>query len=143
MTINRKNKGGSGGFTLIEMLVVIAVVGILSAVVLTALGPARNKAKDSRIISGLNQARAVAETVYDGDYGAVTSGKVPSNDPALGKLAADISANQGELNIIKDSSELSYSAYSKLASDSKKIYCVDSSGNAGEIAAAPTTSVCQ
>ena len=52
------------GFTLIEMLVVIAIVGILSATVLTALGPSRKKAKDSRIISDINQIRVQAEIFY-------------------------------------------------------------------------------
>ena len=141
--MKQKTLHSNGGFTLIEMLVVIAVVGILSAVVLTALGPARNKAKDSRIISGLNQVRAVAETIYDGNSGAVPSGATPlTGDVNFSKLAADITANQGELNIVKDSNELSYSAYSKLASDSSKFFCVDSSGNAGQLDAAPTTEVC-
>lgn len=145
MTINKRGLALSRveGFTLIEMLVVIAVVGILSAAVLTALGPARNKAKDSRIISAINQVRAVAETLYDGDYGVLPSGAVVETEANFGRLAKDINSNQGELNINLAGDSLSYSAYSKLASDSSKYYCVDSAGNTEELSSAPTGPACQ
>jgi len=140
-TLQNFSEKNLGGFTLIEMLVVIAVVGILSAAVLTALGPARNKAKDSRIISALNQARAVAEILYDGDYGALpTTGAVAAAEANFGKLATDITANQGGLYIVKASDTLSYSAYSALASGG--FYCVDSAGNAKPVPTAPTASAC-
>ena len=61
------------GFTLIEMLVVVAIIGLLSSVILTALGPARDKAKDTRIISDINQVRSIAETLYTGNYDALES----------------------------------------------------------------------
>jgi prepilin-type N-terminal cleavage/methylation domain-containing protein len=79
-----------GGFTLIEMLVVIAMIGILSAVVLTALGPSRLKAKDSRIISDVNQARAIAEGYYN-----ATDGSYPmkSIESAISSTVADANAN--------------------------------------------------
>ena len=145
MTINKKELaiGKVEGFTLIEMLVVIAVVGFLSAAVLTALGPARNKAKDSRIISALNQARAVAETLYGGDYSALPSGVVVETEPNFGRLAKDINSNQGELNINLAVDSSTYGAYSKLASDSSRYYCVDSAGNTEELDSAPAGPVCQ
>ncbi|KKU91681.1 MAG: Prepilin-type N-cleavage/methylation domain protein [Candidatus Jorgensenbacteria bacterium GW2011_GWA1_48_11] len=118
------------GFTLIEMLVVIAVIGILSAAVLTALGPSRAKAKDTRIISGLNQVRALAETLYDGDYDAVV---VTQTD--IAKVATDITNNQGTLTINVATDKLSYAAYSNLVSGG--FYCVDSAGTAKTEAATP------
>ena len=47
------------GFTLIELLVVIAIIAILASVVLVSFPGATRKAKDSRIISAIGQARTV------------------------------------------------------------------------------------
>jgi prepilin-type N-terminal cleavage/methylation domain-containing protein len=47
------------GFTLIELLVVIAIIGILASVVLIGFPSATKKAKDSRVISAIGQARTV------------------------------------------------------------------------------------
>ena len=56
----------SKGFTLIEILVVIAIIGILSAIILVSLNSARTNAKDARIVSDLTQMRNSLELYYDG-----------------------------------------------------------------------------
>lgn len=107
---------------------VIAIIGILSATVLTALGPSRNRAKDARIISNLQQVRAVAETLYDGDYDAVNLQQAD-----IARAAEDINDNQGTLVINKEATPaLNYAAYSDLATGGKW-YCVDSVGVAKEL----------
>jgi len=121
------------GFTLVEMLVVIAIVGILSAAVLASLGPARNRAKDARIISGLGQLRSIAEILYDGDYAAVVIGQAD-----IAKIAADITNNQGGVTITLSANTLTFAAESSLAGGG--FYCVDSAGTAKNYTVNPDTS---
>ncbi|MFA6365327.1 MAG: type II secretion system protein [Candidatus Paceibacterota bacterium] len=52
------------GFTLIEMLVVVAIVGLLSSTLLVGLGDARRKARDARRIADLRQVQNGLENYY-------------------------------------------------------------------------------
>ncbi len=55
MKLNKK------GFTLIELMVVIAIIAILATVVLVSLGSARNAAEDANRSAVINQVRSFAE----------------------------------------------------------------------------------
>lgn len=58
---------GAMGFTLIELLVVIAVIAIMAALLLPALGKARDFSKSAKCQSNLKQA-TLAMLSYSGDF---------------------------------------------------------------------------
>jgi prepilin-type N-terminal cleavage/methylation domain-containing protein len=149
-----ENKHRENGFTIIEMLVVVAVIGLLSSVILTALGPARIKARDSRIIQEINQVRSLAETLYNGyNYDALES--LPSfniQNPDLKALSDDIAAQGGALSIVKSAPAPSktYSAFSPLNQKGGDVqnpitqyYCIDSAGHSLTLDSPPLGPVCR
>lgn len=64
------------GFTLIEMLIVVAIIGILSGAVLVGLGPVQKGGRDARRVSDLRQAQNALELYFNknGTYPALSSG---------------------------------------------------------------------
>src|SRR3989344_8098278 len=56
------------GFTIIELLVVISVISLISSVILTAVGSAREKAKDSKRLAEKNEVIKAMQFYFD-DHG--------------------------------------------------------------------------
>ena len=109
----------STGFTLIEILVVIAIIGILTAIIMPSLSTARAKGRDAQRVSDIKQIQLALELYYDacGNYpydiydtnnnvcgsvssgvGLVASGYIPNvpYDPlSSSPCTSDTSGNSG------------------------------------------------
>lgn len=131
------------------MLVVVAIIGLLSSVILTALGPAKDKAKDARIMQEVNQVRDIAETMYNGFYPADLANPQTTNSD-LSSLYADITTQGGGLRVILSSDLRTYIAYSPLNTmvadpttgvQEPQYYCVDSAGHSDILLKEPDPSL--
>ena len=79
------------GFTLIEMLIVIAVIAILSSAVLVGLGPVQRGARDSRRIADLRQVQNGLE-LYFSKCGYYPRSSAAATCAGFGSAAADWAA---------------------------------------------------
>jgi len=68
------------GFTLIEILIVVAIIAILASVVLVGLGPTQQAGRDARRISDLHEVQNGLELYFQkcGYYPGVTAGPCDS-----------------------------------------------------------------
>ncbi len=155
------------GFTLIELLVVIAIIGILSSVVLVSLNSARNRGKDTRVISAVQQLRTIFEGGYvNGAYpdlcgtsatitagttqmpvpcgaaGASTGKFGTSSNTQANQLVSDVIANGGVIHYMVstgtgDTNVTNYAIYGKLPSNTSNYFCIDSTGKTNQANSIP------
>jgi type IV pilus assembly protein PilA len=68
----RERSGGQGGFTLVELLVVMLILGLLAAIAIPSFFNQRDKAKDADAKASVRTAQTAMETYATQEGGAYT-----------------------------------------------------------------------
>ena len=128
------------GFTLLELLIVVLLLGMVVAITVTALNSARNKGRDAGIIGNLSGIRQNAESVYleDGNYNRVCGINGSSQETIITRL---ITASEVDSPTGVGSSICAYPAFGNaeawavsVALATEGYWCVDVSGFSGKVA---------
>ncbi len=93
---NRLDRRGQGGFTLLELIVVIAIIGILAAIVIPRLRDAPRRAEEAVLKTNLRALRNAINQYY------ADQGHYP---PSLGALVEEAYLRQVPMDPITNSNE--------------------------------------
>jgi prepilin-type N-terminal cleavage/methylation domain-containing protein len=125
----------SKGFSLVELLIVITIIGLLSTIVLNSLSTSREKAYDSKIKQQLNSFRTAAEIYYNNQeptsYGTAAgcnSGVFNDVNAENGTPAIYLSTLPAQVQVTCQSSGPAYAVKALLYSGENH-WCVDSRGS--------------
>ncbi len=140
----------NNGFTLIELMIVIAIIALLSTVVLSALNSARTRGFDASVKSNLSNIRPQADLYYDNNgtsYGTfvaascpatVTAGSVFSNQNIISGIANALLAGGNGTRCVASDTAYAIAVGLKTAGQS---WCIDSLGRSKVYAGTPTAAI--
>lgn len=128
----KKIMSKKGGFTLIEILVVVAIIGLLAAVILVSVSSARTKASNAAIKINLKKIVAVIgsdQIENNGSSLACPGVGLSSGNNDLDNACSSITkAGGSNLSVLKGTGSVAASA---TLTGSSGTWCVDTAGKEG------------
>jgi type IV pilus assembly protein PilA len=115
----RRDGNDEGGFTLIELMVVVLIIAILIAIAIPTFLGARQRAQDNAAQSSLRNTLTAAKTIYtDGeDYTDATpgvGGTLKATEPSLSFVANDATSTEPkEVSVLTTTDQITMAAVSK------------------------------
>ena len=138
------------GFTLIEFLVVIAIIGILATIVLVSLNTARAKARDARRSSDMHQMALAMEMYYDSansvyppDLTGTPSGAIAFGGTTfMSAVPIDPSSGSNYTWYSTAAPASYYCVWTRALEARTTIYVISNANGTKETTTAPTTANC-
>jgi len=141
-TVRRSLRNREGGFTLVELMVVVMIIAILMAIAIPTFLGSRTRAQDSAAKSSVRNALSAAQSIFSQtqDYSGVNPGTLGTEEPSLTFAAAATDVSTGPNNIVVSTTTdtIFLAAKSKSGSCFGLKYSV-TPGSAGTFQAQPTT----